>query len=184
VRKDADIKDAAEKIAFFKLCNAGQICININQIAVEEEIAKLAVEVNHPIDTDFLTSDTPTSEKIKRQYEICKECGDLAYFWQFPYALMVETGYLLSQDSELFFSKISEEQWQAFTNQTNVIVMATRTLAKYDEEMATILDMLEQVKPIISDEEKAIVDTSIVAAKQHAIANKDKFIATRNALLQ
>jgi len=39
VRKDADIKDAAEKIAFFKLCNAGQICININQVAVEEEIA-------------------------------------------------------------------------------------------------------------------------------------------------
>jgi len=40
VRKDADIKDAAAKIAFFKLCNAGQICININQIAVEEEIAE------------------------------------------------------------------------------------------------------------------------------------------------
>ncbi|MBO4325863.1 MAG: aldehyde dehydrogenase family protein [Clostridia bacterium] len=39
VRKDADIKDAARKIAFFKLCNAGQICININQIAVAEEVA-------------------------------------------------------------------------------------------------------------------------------------------------
>ncbi len=40
VRKDADLKDAARKIAFFKLCNAGQICININQIAVAEEVAK------------------------------------------------------------------------------------------------------------------------------------------------
>jgi len=39
IRKDADIKDAARKIAFFKLCNAGQICININQIAVAQEIA-------------------------------------------------------------------------------------------------------------------------------------------------
>ncbi len=39
VRKDADLKDAARKIAFFKLCNAGQICININQIAVAEEAA-------------------------------------------------------------------------------------------------------------------------------------------------
>lgn len=39
VRRDADLKDAARKIAFFKLCNAGQICININQIAVAEEIA-------------------------------------------------------------------------------------------------------------------------------------------------
>ncbi|MCQ2179958.1 MAG: aldehyde dehydrogenase family protein [Bacteroidales bacterium] len=39
VRKDADIADAARKIAFFKLCNAGQICIDINQVAVAEEIA-------------------------------------------------------------------------------------------------------------------------------------------------
>ena len=39
VRKDADIEDAARKIAFFKLCNAGQICININQVAVAEEVA-------------------------------------------------------------------------------------------------------------------------------------------------
>ncbi len=40
VRKDADLKDAARKIAFFKICNAGQICININQIAVAEEVAE------------------------------------------------------------------------------------------------------------------------------------------------
>ena len=39
VRKDADIRDAARKITFFKLCNAGQICININQVAVAEEVA-------------------------------------------------------------------------------------------------------------------------------------------------
>ena len=39
IRKDADIKDAARKIAFFKICNSGQICININQIAVAHEIA-------------------------------------------------------------------------------------------------------------------------------------------------
>lgn len=38
IRKDADLKDAARKIAFFKLLNAGQICININQIAVAEEV--------------------------------------------------------------------------------------------------------------------------------------------------
>ena len=40
VRKDANLKDAARKIAFFKSCNSGQICININQIAVAEEVAE------------------------------------------------------------------------------------------------------------------------------------------------
>ena len=44
VRKDADLKDAAHKIAFFKLLNAGQICININQIAVAEEVAEAFLE--------------------------------------------------------------------------------------------------------------------------------------------
>ncbi len=39
VRKDADIKDAARKIAFFKSLNAGQICINVNQVAVASEVA-------------------------------------------------------------------------------------------------------------------------------------------------
>ena len=39
VRKDADVRDAARKSAGFKLCNAGQVCININQVAVAEEIA-------------------------------------------------------------------------------------------------------------------------------------------------
>ena len=40
VRRDADLKDAARKIAFFKLLNSGQICININQVAVAEEVAE------------------------------------------------------------------------------------------------------------------------------------------------
>ena len=44
VRKDADLKDAARKIAFFKLANSGQICININQVAVAEEVADKFIE--------------------------------------------------------------------------------------------------------------------------------------------
>ena len=44
VRKDADLKDAARKIAFFKLLNAGQICINVNQVAVAEEVAEPFLE--------------------------------------------------------------------------------------------------------------------------------------------
>ncbi len=44
VRKDADLKDAARKIAFFKILNSGQICININQIAVAKEVASEFLE--------------------------------------------------------------------------------------------------------------------------------------------
>lgn len=38
IRKDANLKDAARKIAFFKALNSGQICININQVAVAREV--------------------------------------------------------------------------------------------------------------------------------------------------
>lgn len=44
VRKDANVRDAARKIAFFKILNAGQICININQVAVAKEIAPQFLE--------------------------------------------------------------------------------------------------------------------------------------------
>lgn len=44
VRKDADLDDAARKIAFFKMLNSGQICININQVAVAEEVADEFIE--------------------------------------------------------------------------------------------------------------------------------------------
>ena len=44
IRKDADLKDAARKVAFFKIMNAGQVCININQVAVAEEVADQFVE--------------------------------------------------------------------------------------------------------------------------------------------
>ena len=44
IRKDADLDDAADKIAFFKICNSGQVCININQVAVAEEVAEEFIE--------------------------------------------------------------------------------------------------------------------------------------------
>lgn len=40
VRRDADLRDAARKLVFFKLLNSGQICINVNQVAVAEEVAE------------------------------------------------------------------------------------------------------------------------------------------------
>ena len=45
VRKDADLEDAARKIAFFKIANAGQICINVNQVAVAKEVVDRFVEL-------------------------------------------------------------------------------------------------------------------------------------------
>ena len=76
VRKDADLRDAARKIAFFKLMNAGQICININQVAVAEEVADeflsaLKAEFTRQIGEDALKSPEYPQLISANAYEAC-----------------------------------------------------------------------------------------------------------------
>jgi len=152
---------------------------------VKEIVAKLAAELNHPVEIDLLTdSEMPVSEKIKIEYEGCKERGELTYFWQFQNAVIAETSYILAQNPELFFSHITEEQWQQYLKRTDEKNKAMRELAKYDEEMATVWEIFSQNLPVSSPEELSKVSASIESEKQFRIANKDKFIARRNALLQ
>jgi len=73
VRKDANIRDAARKIAFFKICNAGQICININQAAVAEEIADDFIEA---LKSEFIRQ---IGEKPEENEEYPKLINDAAY---------------------------------------------------------------------------------------------------------
>jgi aldehyde dehydrogenase (NAD+) len=73
VRKDANIKDAARKIAFFKICNAGQVCININQVAVAEEIADAFVEA---LKNEFVRQ---IGERAEENEEYPKLINETAY---------------------------------------------------------------------------------------------------------
>ncbi|MBQ0093380.1 MAG: aldehyde dehydrogenase family protein [Bacteroidales bacterium] len=81
VRKDADIRDAARKIAFFKTCNAGQICININQVAVAQEIAEKFLEALKEAFRAQIGENAQDNEEypklITRQaYEKCESLAD------------------------------------------------------------------------------------------------------------
>ena len=78
IRKDADLVDAANKIAFFKACNAGQICININQIAVDKSVAKLFIDELIKAFKKQLGDDPITNEEYpklitKSAYDKCDE---------------------------------------------------------------------------------------------------------------
>ncbi|SDA54264.1 aldehyde dehydrogenase (NAD+) [Butyrivibrio sp. INlla18] len=80
VRKDADIKDAARKIAFFKILNSGQICINVNQVAVAEEISEEFVkELKNAFNTQIGDNPTVNSEYPHLINEgAYKKCADTA----------------------------------------------------------------------------------------------------------
>jgi len=76
VRKDADIKDAARKIAFFKALNAGQICININQVAVEKSIVnkfleELKNEFTRQLGSNILDNEDYPHLICKKAYDDC-----------------------------------------------------------------------------------------------------------------
>lgn len=81
VRKDADLKDAARKIAFFKLLNAGQICININQIAVAKEVAEPFLEELKNAFTKQIGENPITNEEYPKliteaAYDKCAKLAD------------------------------------------------------------------------------------------------------------
>ena len=76
VRKDADLRDAARKIAFFKILNAGQICININQVAIAKEVASeflkyLKEEYDRQIGKDSLNNSEYPRLIGKAAYDKC-----------------------------------------------------------------------------------------------------------------
>ena len=77
VRKDADIWDAARKIAFFKIMNSGQICINVNQVAVEESrydifVTCLKDEICRQIGENALLSEEYPHLISKDAYDKCQ----------------------------------------------------------------------------------------------------------------
>ena len=81
IRKDADLRDAAKKIAFFKMLNSGQICININQVAVASEVAErfieiLKAEIRRQIGDDALLNSEYPRLINKAAYDKCaNECA-------------------------------------------------------------------------------------------------------------
>ena len=81
IRKDADLRDAARKIAFFKILNSGQICININQVAVAEEVADRFLEELKAAFLSQIGSDPVRSREYPRMitpaaYEKCTKTAD------------------------------------------------------------------------------------------------------------
>ena len=81
IRKDANLRDAARKIAFFKALNSGQICININQIAVASEVSDAFVKELSEAFTSQLgekPEDNPEYSRLinRGAYDKCKALAE------------------------------------------------------------------------------------------------------------
>jgi len=151
---------------------------------ISESIARLVTDLNFPVDIEHVRSDASVSEKVKKVYSAFKERCEIADFWQYQSALMAENGYIVAQNPDIFFSRITEEQWQSKTAAHKILVKAVDELAPYDEEMSLLIEWRDKYRVYKSDEQSDTVNSSLQSSKEFRIANKDKYIARRNALLQ
>jgi len=148
-----------------------------------EVIAKLALDINYPIPFEDYYNHS-VADCIKKEYEVCKERGDLAYFWQSQEALGIEFEYLFVNNPDLVFNHITEEQWDAWYTRRVSTYKTIKLLAEYDEEMESLYQFLKNNIVVSSFDEGERVHNSKESTREFRLANKDKYISKRNALLQ
>lgn len=148
----------------------------------KEAITKLIFDLNHPMGRNEKISEELTSEKIRSNYNACKERGELEYFWQFHNALLRETDYLLAKDPELYLSHVTDEELSAFNKQWVDFYYAINLYAKYDDDMAQVYNTFSIYNMSIEDVRSNYLNVKM--AKETFKSNKFNYIEKRNALLQ
>lgn len=149
----------------------------------KEAIAKLVVDLNHPIDLEGETSGAPIAERTKQLYENCKERGELNYFWQFAFACQSSLLYLISNNPDKFFNSIDETSYRNFDKHIKTCLEALKIYAQYDAETASILAFWESNGIILSDADYQAVSTKEGARKVFS-ERKENLAQLRSGLLQ
>ncbi|MBQ0086240.1 MAG: hypothetical protein KBS72_00950 [Bacteroidales bacterium] len=149
----------------------------------KEAIAKLVVDLNHPIDLDGETSGAPIAERTKQLYENCKERGELNYFWQFAFACQSSLLYLISNNPDKFFNSIDETSYQNFGKHIKTCLEALKIYAQYDAEIASVLAFWESNGTSLSEADYQAA-TSKEGARKIFSERKENLAQLRNSLLQ
>lgn len=150
----------------------------------KEAIARLAMDVNYSIPIDKYDDGAELSSIIREAYDQCRENGEINCFWQLEYAMLAEVDYVIASCPGLFFYKVADEQWVNTSKAWGELLSIIAELAKYDEEMASILEGYNATNVITSEEDIADFTTSKSSAKQFYIKNYKKIADRRNALIQ
>ena len=173
-----------QKVNALAILTADRVLMKVYEMPIEEAneaIARLGAEAGFPIPDHNLT----VSEKIADEYEKCKESGDLALFWQFQFVKMTEFVYLISQNPDIFFRNISEDQLFSFNNQFLTTREAVKTLAEYDSDIKLAWDTYYKYRSSFPDEDsRREAYFSIDSAKNIFSSNKESYAARRADMLK
>ena len=156
IRKDADLKDAARKIAFFKICNSGQICININQVAVAKEVAE------------------PFIEELKKA--IISQIGECAYENKdYPKLISLRAYEKIEEEAKLYENRIvfggkGNKETQQYNPTIIYPVDVNEPIVNHE-----IFGPLLPIVPF--DDDKADEILNVIASRHHGLA---LYIFTKN----
>ncbi len=146
---------------------------------VKEVILKLAVDIDYNVNEDTFNGDEPLIDKIKREYDYCRENGKLNDFWLFQDAILCEFDYLLANNTELFFREIDEEKFYAWRTEWKSLYEALSILSEYDSQIADLY-------AIYTDEYESYKQCfeTIESTKAFYQEHKNYFIEERQELLK
>ena len=176
-----------QKVNALAILVADKIVLKVYEMPVEETdeaIARLMAEVGAPIAIDNPENKT-ASEKVSEGYKKCKESGDLALFWQFIFGIQCEFCHIISQNPDLYFRNISDEQFHSFNDRFLACKDVVKTLAEYDPEIKLAWDAYSKFRTNYPDD-NAMEEAygSIEAAKATFISRKDLTAARRTEMLK
>ncbi|MCQ2066428.1 MAG: hypothetical protein MJY65_02065 [Bacteroidaceae bacterium] len=187
-----DPKEANSMITRSQKINALAILVVENEIRKaygmpidesKESIARLIIDLNHSISLENQEK-MSISEKIKEDYNNCREQGEIAAFWQFNSAVMREIFYIVSQNPEPFFRNMTDEQCASIGIRFKSCRDAAIALAEYDEEIAAVIDAFSKYRNKGENNDADTVFSSVSSMKQYFISSKDAFAAYRAELLK
>ena len=150
----------------------------------EAAIAHLVADLDIPNVNNGENKDLSIAEKAAENYRLFKERGDLPLFWQFQFALVNESAYLISQNPDPFFRNLTEEQYETFNSRICSCYAAIKELAKYDEEVAAAYKVSQGTLTVSTLEDAENAFSSLATAKQTIIDSKELIAARRAALLK
>jgi len=144
---------------------------------LQEICARFLVDVNHPVVSDAIDvfENITPGEGISMVYDICKENNEVEYFWQLENAVIKSVQYVISQDPDLYFSKISQASWNSFMNRVDLTRQVALEISKYDSDF-------KDIETILSDEEFNRL-RNLDYAKSYYKANTPQFIKKYDDLL-
>jgi len=180
VKKSQKVWALAELICEIQVREAYRMSIGESM----EAISRLGAELNHPITDMRRYKNCPMSETVRELYNVCKDRGELVYFWQFQNAVINSLEYLISRNPNLYLSEMSEEQWASYRSRFCTCIKVVNELAKYDSEMAGTQKIMFKYGLISNEKEADSNLGTLESAVNYYTVNKEKFEKRRNSMLK